>query len=85
MCSPISLGHNLIPSAKPTAQIPHDDAAVIIDHKDRTIGLRPIGEDVRDLVVTIEDGFHCAQFGSGLFPRHGGCRPPKISDILSSG
>ena len=40
------------PERKTDRPIAHDDAAVIIDHEDRTIGLRPIGEDVRDLVCS---------------------------------
>ena len=47
------------PNAEHEANRPiaRNDAAVVVDHKDRAIRLRLIGEGFRDFVVAIEDRF----------------------------
>ena len=57
------------PEHKPDRPIAREDVSLIVDHEDRTIRLRPIGEDFRDLVVALEDGFDGAQFGAVLVER----------------
>ena len=59
------LGAQPDPEREADRPIARDDAAVVIDHEDRTIGRRPIGERFRDLVVAIEDRFDGVS--SGLF------------------
>jgi hypothetical protein len=60
-CFPHSLARNPIPSAKPTAQSRTTMLPSLSNHEDRPICLRPISEDGRHLVVTIEDRFDDAQ------------------------
>ena len=54
------------PEREADCPIAYNDAAVVIDHEDRPICLRPISEDVGHLVVAIEDRFDDAQFGAVL-------------------
>jgi len=66
MCFPHFLGAQPDPEREADRPIAHNDAALVIDHEDRPICLRPISEDVRHLVVAIEDRFDDAQFGAVL-------------------
>lgn len=68
MCFPHSFARN--PSRREADRpIAHNDAAVIIDHEDRPIRLRPISEDVQHLVVAIDDRFDDAQLEAVLVQR----------------
>jgi hypothetical protein len=60
------------PDAERKADRPvaHDDAAIVIDHEDRAVRLRLIGEGFRDLVVAGEDRFDGVQLG-GVFMQRG--------------
>jgi hypothetical protein len=65
------------PEREADRPIARDDAAVVIDHEYRPIGLRPIGERFRHLVVAIEDRFDGAQLGAVLVERR--LTPPRPS------
>ncbi len=63
------LGAQPDPQHKADRPIAGGDTGAIIDHEDRTIGLRLIGEDFRDLVVAIDDRFDGAQLGAVFVQR----------------
>ena len=69
MCFPPFLGAQPDPEREADRPIAHNDAAVVINHEDRPVCLRPVSEDVRHLVVAIEDRFDDAQFGDVLVQR----------------